>query len=260
MPRRNESILLELTQAPWWMSIIAAVIVFVGMKFFVPVVLKGPLLSGIAKLVSSLAWLVACVFLLPGAISMFNAWRKGELFQSQTGLSSLLKLSWREFEEVIGEVYRRQGYSVVENAGPGADGGIDLVARKEGETVLIQCKHWKSQKIGVPTVREMFGLWNSQRANEVHIVTCGNYTDEAKQFARGKPIKLIDGISLVQLINKAQEPVPGITSGQEKTKVLCPQYSSHMVVRTAKTGAHAGNQFWGCERFPDCKGIRLMKD
>jgi restriction system protein len=101
---------------------------------------------------------------------MFNAWRKGELFQSQTGLTSLLRLSWREFEEVIGEAYRRQGYAVVENAGPGEDGGIDLVAKKEGETILVQCKQWKSEKVGVPTVREMFGLLNAERANEVHLI------------------------------------------------------------------------------------------
>ena len=99
--RRNESILETLIHAPWWMSVIVAIIVFTGMKFIVPAVRKDPLLSGLANLVSSLAWLVACIFLLPGTISMFNAWRKGELFQSQTGLASLLKLSWKEFEEVI---------------------------------------------------------------------------------------------------------------------------------------------------------------
>ena len=260
MPRRNESVLIELTQAPWWMSIVAAGIVFTAMKFAVPVILKGPLFSGLATLSSSLAWLVACIFLLPGAISMFNAWRKGELFQSQTGLTSLLKLSWREFEEVIGEAYRRQGYAVVENAGPGADGGIDLVAKKEGETILVQCKQWKSEKIGVPTMREMFGLWNAEKANEVHVVTCGNFTNEAKQFALGKPIRLIDGPSLVQLINKVQKPQLDRANKQETSKVSCPQCGSTMVLRTAKAGVHAGNQFWGCERFPECKGIRLLKN
>jgi len=260
MPRRNESILMELTQAPWWMSVIAAIIVFVGMKFIVPAVLKGPLFSGLAKLSSSLAWVVACVFLLPGAISLFNSWRKGELFQRQTGLDSLSKLSWREFEEVIGEAYRRQGYAVIENAGPGADGGIDLIAKKEGETILVQCKQWKSEKIGVPTVREMFGLWNAERANEVHIVTCGDFTEEARQFTQGKPIRLIDGPSLVQLINKAQKPQLDRANKQETSKVSCPQCGSTMVLRTAKVGVHAGNQFWGCERFPECKGIWLLKN
>jgi restriction system protein len=27
-----------------------------------------------------------------------------------------------------------------------------------------------------------------------------------------------------------------------------------MALRTAKTGKHAGNQFWGCTGYPDCKG------
>jgi len=259
MPRGNKSILAELTQAPWWMSVIAAIIVFTGMKFVVPAILKGPLFSGLAYLSSSLAWLVACIFLLPGAISMFNAWRKGRLFQKQTGLDSLSKLSWREFEEVIGEAYRKQGYTVVENAGPGADGGIDLVAKKEGETVLVQCKQWKSEKVGVPTVREMFGLWNAERANEVHIVTCGHFTEEAQQFARGKPIKLIDGPSLIQLISKSRQPAIDRADKREASKVMCPQCGATMVLRTAKVGVHAGNQFWGCERFPACKGIRLIQ-
>ncbi len=260
MPRPNKSILAELTQAPWWMSVIAAIIVFTGMKFVVPTILKGPLFIGLAKLSSSFAWLIACIFLLPGAISMFNAWRKGELFRSQTGLTSLLRLSWREFEEVIGEAYRKQGYAVVENAGPGADGGIDLVAKKEGETILVQCKQWKSEKVGVPTVREMFGLLNAERANEVHIVTCGHFTEEAKQFARGKPIKLIDGPSLIQLINKSRQSALNRGGKQETSKVMCPQCGATMVLRTAKVGVHAGNKFWGCERFPACKGIRLLKN
>lgn len=259
MPRPNKSILAELTQAPWWMSVIAAIIVFTGMKFVVPVILKGPLFTGLATLLSSLAWLIACIFLLPGAISMFNAWRKGELFRSQTGLTSLIRLSWREFEEVIGEAYRKQGYAVVENAGPGADGGIDLVAKKEGETILVQCKQWKSEKVGVPTVREMFGLLNAERTNEVHIVTCGHFTEEAKQFARGKPIKLIDGPSLIQLINKSRQSALDRGGKQETSKVMCPQCGATMVLRTAKVGVHAGNKFWGCERFPACKGIRLIQ-
>ena len=255
MPRQHNGLLVELTQVPWWISVIVAGIAFIGLKFLLPAVLRGPLFSELAKLCSSWALLVACIVLLPGMISVFNTWRKGELLKSQKGLSSLLNLSWRAFEEVIGEIYRGRGYHVSENTGPGADGGIDLVARKEGETVLIQCKHWKSKKIGVSTVREMFGLWNAERATEIHIVTCGNFTEEAKQFARGKPMKLIHGASLVQLINRGQ-PVPPRTDDQQKARVVCPQCGSGMVLRTAKTGAHAGKQFWGCERFPDCRGIR----
>jgi restriction system protein len=34
----------------------------------------------------------------------------------------------------------------------------------------------------------------------------------------------------------------------------CPQCGKPMALRTAKTGPHAGRQFWGCTGYPDCKG------
>ncbi len=39
-------------------------------------------------------------------------------------------------------------------------------------------------------------------------------------------------------------------------KSACPKCGAAMVLRTAKKGANAGNQFWGCSRYPDCKSIR----
>jgi len=35
----------------------------------------------------------------------------------------------------------------------------------------------------------------------------------------------------------------------------CPQCGKPMALRTAKTGPHAGRQFWGCTGYPDCKGV-----
>jgi len=35
----------------------------------------------------------------------------------------------------------------------------------------------------------------------------------------------------------------------------CPLCGKIMVVRTAKSGKNAGNQFWGCSGYPDCKGV-----
>ncbi len=34
----------------------------------------------------------------------------------------------------------------------------------------------------------------------------------------------------------------------------CPQCGKAMVLRTAKSGKNAGEQFWGCSAYPDCKG------
>ena len=34
----------------------------------------------------------------------------------------------------------------------------------------------------------------------------------------------------------------------------CPQCGSQMALRTAKSGKNPGQQFWGCTKYPDCKG------
>ncbi len=36
----------------------------------------------------------------------------------------------------------------------------------------------------------------------------------------------------------------------------CPLCGSPMVLRTAKQGKRAGQRFWSCSRFPDCRGTR----
>lgn len=35
----------------------------------------------------------------------------------------------------------------------------------------------------------------------------------------------------------------------------CPQCSKTTVLRTAKSGKNAGQQFWGCSDYPHCKGV-----
>jgi four helix bundle suffix protein len=38
----------------------------------------------------------------------------------------------------------------------------------------------------------------------------------------------------------------------------CPLCGKPLVVRTARKGAHAGAQFWGCSAYPACKGTRAL--
>lgn len=36
---------------------------------------------------------------------------------------------------------------------------------------------------------------------------------------------------------------------------ICPKCGGGMVLRTAKVGSNAGEQFWGCQDYPRCRGI-----
>lgn len=35
----------------------------------------------------------------------------------------------------------------------------------------------------------------------------------------------------------------------------CPKCGSEMILRTAKSGSNAGNKFWGCSKYPNCRGM-----
>lgn len=51
-------------------------------------------------------------------------------------------------------------------------------------------------------------------------------------------------------------PTPTSTPAPPSGAVLCPSCGSRMVRRVAKRGFNAGNSFWGCSRYPNCRGTR----
>ena len=105
----------------------------------------------------------------------------------------------------MGEAFRREGYRVVENTKAGADGGVDIRLRKDGRLVLVQCKNWNSNRVGVSVVREMCGVMMDQRAAGVVIVCSGGFTRDAWGFAKGKPVRLVGGRALMGMIARVKE-------------------------------------------------------
>ena len=128
-----------------------------------------------------------------------------------------------------------------------------IVLTKNDKKILVQFKHWKTQKVGVKTVRELYGVLINSGADEVNIVCSGEFTNDAIDFVKDKAIYLIDG-------DKLTENIQGIQSqeyAQSRDMVVsCPACGSDMVLRLAKQGADAGKQFYGCSTYPKCKGTR----
>ncbi|MXW61617.1 MAG: hypothetical protein F4Y27_04380 [Acidimicrobiaceae bacterium] len=46
----------------------------------------------------------------------------------------------------------------------------------------------------------------------------------------------------------------GLSAHSTESVPNCPRCERPMVLRTARKGAKAGNQFWGCTEFPRCRG------
>ena len=42
---------------------------------------------------------------------------------------------------------------------------------------------------------------------------------------------------------------------EEAKEPFCPKCGSKMLLRTARKGKFAGKNFWGCSKYPNCKGI-----
>lgn len=158
-------------------------------------------------------------------------------------------MSWHEFELLVGEGFRRQGYAVSELGGGGADGGVDLVLKKMGDKILVQCKQWKAFKVGVSVVRELYGVMAAQGAARGFVVTSGRFTEDAAAFANGRNIHLINGEELIQLIRngKATKAPASVSATLSSPVPTCPVCNAAMVRRVAKRGRSAGNGFWGAQ-------------
>ncbi|WP_084690594.1 restriction endonuclease [Comamonas granuli] len=201
-----------------------------------------------------------------------SAWRRkqrrtlaSDTAQAQSA-NALNGMSWREFELLVSEAFRLQGFRVAETGGSGPDGGIDLSLTKGTERFLVQCKQWKAFKVGVDVVRELYGVMAAKGATGGFVVTSGRFTAEAKAFAEGRNVQLIDGPSLFAMIQQAKQSMPSAAKPPEKMPAIvqasaavepvCPQCGAGMVKRTARKGTNAGGAFWGCSNFPSCRGVR----
>lgn len=214
-------------------------------------------------------YLLPAVFVIGSIGSVFaRAKRKklaADVANARESGKTIEGISWREFELLVGETFRRKGFTVVEKGGSRPDGGVDLILHMGTDKYLVQCKQWKAINVGVTVIREFFGVMAAEGAAGGFVVTSGRYTAEAKEFAEGRNIQLVDGALLKRWISNHSEATPETplnstalpTTVQPETP-LCPVCNGTMKIRTAKRGSNIGAEFWGCSKFPVCRGVRKM--
>ncbi|GFO57563.1 hypothetical protein GMSM_45700 [Geomonas sp. Red276] len=217
-------------------------------------------------------WMVPAIFVIGAIFSAIKTLKQRKLYekvQSKPQVGALNEMSWEEFECLVGEHFRRDGFTVERMGGDGPDGGIDLVLRRGGEKHLVQCKQWKAYQVGVQPVREFYGVMCAAGATTGYFVTSGTFSDDARKFVQGINLELIDGLKLKRMIgpkspstNKEPEPMlrkPQSISPAASTPA-CPKCGAEMRKRTGRTGQNAGNEFWGCSTYPKCNGTRQSEE
>jgi len=283
-----EDLLDLVSMLPWWAGVVLALVSYLLLHGIAsqqvaataqPGQVGAMLTQTLWKTLANIGQYILPLICLAGA--GLSAWRRKarqnlvtDVAQSRAS-DALDGMSWREFEMLVGEGFRLQGYEVVETGGGGADGGIDLVltrpGRNGGEKFLVQCKQWRAFKVGVDVVRELYGVMAARGATGGFVVTSGRFTEDAIGFATGRNVTLVDGPKLHGLIRQARSgtdrangraaaptstAIPVQAGAAPKEAPTCTLCSKPMVRRTAKRGANAGGEFWGCTGYPACRGTR----
>ena len=266
LPRALNALIALAARLPWWLALALVVLSYV---------LLHPLASRPAPPLRSGHWLDAALWALAlagqyalpalfGLGALVSGWRRAKLARLHASAArsaeALDAMSWQNFEILVGEYFRRQGFGVHDNGGGGADGGVDVVLRKGDAHYLVQCKHWRALRVGVQPVRELYGVMAAHGAAGGFVVTSGDFTEDAVRFADGlAPLTLINGQALRRGLREQLDASPDSTPA-EQASPDCPLCGAPMVLRQARQGATPGKQFWGCSRYAQgqCRGTREL--
>ena len=243
---------------PWWGGLAAAAAFFFALRPFAHVV----------------AWVQVAQYALPAVcvliagLSAYGRHVHRQVIHKATGgteaPSPLNAMPWNEIEPVIGEAFRAQGYAVSEAAAKRGTRQAEIVLHKSGQTFICDCRYWRSAVVDAQEVMDAFGDIQ-QRAAGGFIVTTGRFAPEARDFAYGKWLHLVDGPQVREMVRAAQaahDPSlapwePGADDpGSSWFAPECPVCRSSMVLRIAERGPNAGRKYWGCSHAPLCKGTR----
>lgn len=259
---------------PWQASVLLAVVAYFGFHYLatlpvLPFAVSDPKQFGssiggaatrqlLITIGMYLQYIVPLALLVGAAIALIKKRRSAQLHAEVARAPSreaLERLSWREFEQLAAEVFRRKGFQIVQRGGEGPDGGVDIELHLGKDKYFVQCKQWKSSKVGVATVRELYGVMAAEGAVGGFVVASGEFTEEAKRFAEGRAIELVPAENILRMV-EATKALHTNAAHSANAQQKCPNCGSAMVLRTAKRGDHSGAAFMGCSRYPSCRGIR----
>jgi HJR/Mrr/RecB family endonuclease len=114
--------------------------------------------------------------------------------------AELQLLTPSEFEAYVARYFEAKGYHVV-NVRDTKDGGVDvLITNARGRQEIVQCKRYRGN-VGEPIVRDLYGTMIHAGATHAYLITTAGFSQEARRWAVGKPITLIDGPAFVALVD-----------------------------------------------------------
>jgi len=110
-------------------------------------------------------------------------------------------LSGAEFETYVARILKESGYQDIRGTPTTGDQGADLIAKKDGRTVVIQVKRYQGT-VGNKAVQEVAAAVHFYGAHEGWVITNATFSQAAKALAQKNRIRLIDGTELGRMTNQ----------------------------------------------------------
>jgi restriction system protein len=175
----ENSLFAVLLRSPWWVSFLVAAGVFGAMYYFLP---------------ATYAFAGALPFLVIGVVAGWKQFRAPSAKKIAARLQELRQMSWEEFARALEAGFKREGYEVKR-----IEGAADFALEKGGRLTLVAAKRWKAQRTGVEPLKELDELGRKREAGECWYFCPGEMTENARQFAKDKAMKVVEGAELARL-------------------------------------------------------------
>ena len=127
----------------------------------------------------------------------YNDWlqsQKIDFWKSLDGFS---------FEKEMQKLFSAQGYDS-RLTKSGADGGVDIVLKKDGKTIAVQCKAHKT-KISEGIARDLYGVLFAHNYDSGILATVNGASKKTIEFCQGlrdKPISVLDVNDIIKIQEK----------------------------------------------------------
>lgn len=121
---------------------------------------------------------------------------------------NLAAMDWEDFEHLVREIFEkmfsRDGFEVKVTQSS-RDKGVDAIAIDpdpiRGGRIVIQAKRY-TNVVGVSAVRDLYGTVMNEGAMKGILVTTSNFGTDAYEFIRNKPLTLVSGGELLNMLSQ----------------------------------------------------------